>query len=69
MLEAHWRLITFHAELGSIDALSFADALHGWAIASPGCGDIACPPNGQSDAGLYDGDRRVPIHLGKEPAA
>ena len=30
--------------------------LHGWALASPDCGDIGCPPNSQSDADLYATD-------------
>ena len=50
---ANWRLLTDRAGPGSIDTLSFADLLDGWTVASPGCGEIACPPNRQSGAGVY----------------
>ncbi|MDQ1490527.1 MAG: hypothetical protein QOJ23_3041 [Actinomycetota bacterium] len=52
----HWKQLTGTAGPGSVETLSFAGAVHGWAIASRGCGDIACPPDGGPAASLYASD-------------
>lgn len=52
----HWKQLTESAGPGAIGTLTFAGEAHGWAIASRGCGDIACPTDGGPAASLFASD-------------